>query len=65
MLLVDGQPARYADENTAPPAVAELVVDGASSGSLIIVDTVYNYGPDPEPFTLTITRANTSAPSAP
>jgi hypothetical protein len=65
MLLVNGLLAGYADETAAPAADAKLTI-GASPGPgdswVVIVDTVYNYGPDPEPFTLTITRTNTSAP---
>lgn len=53
-----GQLAGYADENPGPPAsAAELSITSVSPGDspLIVVDTVYNYGPAPEPFTLTIT----------
>lgn len=51
----------YADENpggmAVPPTQAEVTVTGIKPGDapLIAVDTVYNYGPGPEPFTLTVT----------
>jgi hypothetical protein len=48
----------YADENPGPPATeARLSITGIAPGDspLIVVDTVYHYGPAPEPFTLTVT----------
>ena len=51
----------YADETPGstqqPPTQAELTVGGITPGDtpLVAVDAVYNYGPAPEPFTLTIT----------
>ena len=53
-----GQLAAYADENPGPPATqAAVSVSGISPGDnpVLAVDAVYNYGPAPEPFTLTIT----------
>jgi hypothetical protein len=53
--------AGYADENpggvSRPPTEADVTVSGIQPGDtpVIAVDTVYNYGPAPEPFTLTIT----------
>lgn len=51
-----GQFKGYADETSV--ATAELAVGGISPGDtpLIAVDAAYNYGPAPEPFTLTITQ---------
>jgi len=48
----------YADEKPSPPAKAEVVVGGIGPGDtpVIAVDAAYNYGPAPEPFTLTITQ---------
>ena len=54
-----GQLAAYADENPGPPArVAKVTITGVtpSDDPLIVVDAVYNYGPAPEPFTLTVTQ---------
>ena len=51
----------YADETPGrtpkPPTQAEVTVGGIGPGDtpLIAVDAAYNYGPAPEPFTLTIT----------
>lgn len=60
--VVDGSVlAGYADENpgtaTRPPSAAELSIRGLGPGAtpVIAVDAVYNDGPAPEPFTLTIT----------
>jgi hypothetical protein len=66
MLLVNGQLAGYSDETTAPAADAKLTIGGVPSGEpvLVIVDTVYNYGPAPEPFTLTIMRTDAGATAA-
>jgi hypothetical protein len=53
-----GQVAGYADENPGPPVTqARVSVTGISPGDspIIAVDAVYNYGPAPEPFTLTVT----------
>ncbi|HSR97097.1 MAG TPA: hypothetical protein VLM79_08615, partial [Kofleriaceae bacterium] len=53
-----GQLAACADENPGPPATqAAVSVSGISPGDnpVIAVDAVYNYGPAPEPFTLTVT----------
>ncbi|HEY0985732.1 MAG TPA: hypothetical protein VGD80_01720 [Kofleriaceae bacterium] len=53
-----GQLAGYADENPGPPATAaEVMLTSITPGDspLIVVDTVYHYGPGPEPFTLTVT----------
>ena len=53
-----GQRAGYADENPGPPATAAQITVNSISPSdnpAIVVDTVYHYGPGPEPFTLTIT----------
>jgi hypothetical protein len=47
----------YAEENPAalPPTQATLAINfGTPVTPLIAVDTVYNYGPAPEPFTLTV-----------
>jgi hypothetical protein len=50
----------YADETpggmSVPPTEARVSVTGIPPGDapLIVVDAVYNYGPAPEPFTLTI-----------
>lgn len=51
-----GQLKGYADETSQ--ALAELAVGGFTPGDapLIVVDAAYNYGPTPEPFTLTITQ---------
>jgi hypothetical protein len=54
-----GQLSGYADENPGPPASeARVSVSGISPGDnpVIIVDAVYNYGPAPEPFTLTVVQ---------
>lgn len=54
-----GQLVGLADENPGPPATqARLSVTGISPGDdpVIVVDAVYNYGPAPEPFTLTVTQ---------
>jgi hypothetical protein len=52
--MLDG----YAEENPVaqPQTLASVAVDfaGATVTPLITVDAVYNYGPAPEPFTLTI-----------
>jgi len=48
----------YADERSGgTPTQAEVTVGGIAPGDtpLVAVDAVYNYGPAPEPFTLTIT----------
>jgi hypothetical protein len=51
----------YADENpggvSRPPTEAKLTISGFKPADtpLIAVDAVYNYGPAPEPFTLTVT----------
>lgn len=57
-VLDDGLLHGYADEHTQPPALAEVVISGlpANRTPLIVVDSVYNYGPAPEPFTVTITQ---------
>jgi hypothetical protein len=50
----------YADENPGaapqPPSAAQLTISGLAPGDtpVIAVDAVYNVGPAPEPFTLTI-----------
>jgi len=48
----------YADETPAPPRAAEVVVDTIPAGHtpVIVVDSVYNYGPGAEPFTVTISQ---------
>lgn len=59
IVLRTGQPAGYADENPglfgAPVRTAE-VVTAAGDGLIVAVDAVYNYGPAPEAYTLTITQ---------
>ncbi|HEU4733605.1 MAG TPA: hypothetical protein VFT22_37180, partial [Kofleriaceae bacterium] len=56
-----GALAGYADENPGggarPPTTAQVTVSGINPGDMpvIAVDAVYNYGPAPEPFTLSIT----------
>lgn len=61
LAVIDGGAlAGYADENpgsaTRPPSAAQLVIGGLAPGAtpVIAVDAVYNLGPAPEPFTLTI-----------
>lgn len=54
-VLAADQLEGYADET--PAAMAQLSVGAIAPGEtpLIVVDTAYNYGPAPEPFTLTLT----------
>jgi hypothetical protein len=61
LAVIDGGAlAGYADENpgsaTRPPSAAQLAISGLAPGAtpVIAVDAVYNLGPAPEPFTLTI-----------
>lgn len=60
-VIAAGRLAGYADETpgtpSQPPADAEVQVSGLGAGDLpaIAVDAVYNEGPAPEPFTLTVT----------
>ena len=56
--VVNADQLGYADETPgSTPTQAEVTVGGIQPGDtpLIAVDAVYNYGPAPEPFTLTIT----------
>lgn len=55
-----GELLGYADERSAPPGEARVTVTGVAAGerAQIFVDTVFHYGPGPEPFALTITRAD-------
>jgi len=46
----------YADEQRQPPKVAEVIAAVAvDAAPVIVVDAVYNYGPAPAPFTVSIT----------
>jgi hypothetical protein len=53
-VLDGGQVKGYADET--PRGMAQLSVSGIVPGDIpiIVADAAYNYGPAPEPFTLTI-----------
>jgi hypothetical protein len=55
-LVVNAKLRACADET--PTADPKIAIDGASpaDSAIVLVDTVYNYGSAPEPFTLTITR---------
>jgi hypothetical protein len=59
-VVVGGVLVGYADENPGfanrPPSAAALTIGGLAPGAapVIAVDAVYNDGPAPEPFTLTI-----------
>jgi hypothetical protein len=58
-VIAGGQLLGYADEIPArgaiPASEAEVAIDGPAPGDAVIaVDAVYNYGPLPEPFVLTI-----------
>jgi len=56
--VVNAAQVSYADETPGgTPTQADVTVGGIQPGDtpLIAVDAVYNYGPAPEPFTLTIT----------